>query len=217
MYMPRKNLEKVMKERVKPFVEGAMHRLMGVTIAEITNDITGKIESNPLLDFKVDTSMGFKKAKKRFKKQYLQKLLQTNLGNISEAAKIADINRRSIHRLVKESRIDVEKIREELARPYEIKKEAVNHIIENVLESYKDIIHPEKLEKMYKNVSDLSKGIVDELPTSTLTLKEAEEEFERQFIIKALSENEWNITKTALKIGLRYETIHRKIKSLGLM
>jgi DNA-binding NtrC family response regulator len=40
--------------------------------------------------------------------------------------------------------------------------------------------------------------------------------FEVQYFKKALKENKDNISKTARKIGLRYETLHRKLKSLGL-
>jgi DNA-binding NtrC family response regulator len=48
------------------------------------------------------------------------------------------------------------------------------------------------------------------------TLKDAEEEFEKRFIVKALEENNFNVSKTSRKIGLRYETLHRKMKALGL-
>jgi DNA-binding NtrC family response regulator len=40
--------------------------------------------------------------------------------------------------------------------------------------------------------------------------------FEKQYFEKALKENKGNVSKTARKIGLRYETLHRKLKKLGL-
>jgi len=49
-----------------------------------------------------------------------------------------------------------------------------------------------------------------------LTLKEAEEEFEKKFILAALKQHQFNITKSAKNMGLRFETLHRKIKSLGI-
>ena len=49
-----------------------------------------------------------------------------------------------------------------------------------------------------------------------MTLKEAEQEFEKQYLSKALKEAKGSITKTAKKIGLRYETIIRKMKKLGM-
>jgi two-component system, NtrC family, nitrogen regulation response regulator NtrX len=44
-------------------------------------------------------------------------------------------------------------------------------------------------------------------------LKEARREFERQFIMKKLAENEENISKTADVIGIERSNLHRKIKS----
>jgi len=48
------------------------------------------------------------------------------------------------------------------------------------------------------------------------TLREAREEFEKEFIIQKLEENGWNITKTAEAIELERSNLHRKIKSYGI-
>ena len=69
---------------------------------------------------------------------------------------------------------------------------------------------------MYRNVERLSENIIRELPAVDMTWKKAESEFEKEFIMKVLKENRWNVTKTAEKIKLRYETLHRKIKKLGI-
>ena len=45
------------------------------------------------------------------------------------------------------------------------------------------------------------------------TLREAREEFERDFIIQKLEENDWNISRTAEIIELERSNLHRKIKS----
>ena len=45
------------------------------------------------------------------------------------------------------------------------------------------------------------------------SLREAREEFEKEFIIQKLEENDWNITKTAEAIELERSNLHRKIKS----
>lgn len=214
--MPKKGLEKVLKEKVKPIIKEAMHKFLGVSIDELNRDITEKLGRSPFLEIEIDTSIPFKEAKKRFKAAFLRKILRISYGNISEAAKKIGVNRRSIHRLVKEARIDVDRIREELVRPYEVKQKALNIVIEDVLDHYKKVIHPTKLEKMYKNVSEISKDIMEELPEYDYNLKDAEDEFEREYIKKALSENKHNITKTAKKIGLRYETLLRKMKELGI-
>jgi two-component system nitrogen regulation response regulator NtrX len=39
-------------------------------------------------------------------------------------------------------------------------------------------------------------------------------DFERQFILKKLEENEGNISKTAEAIGLERSNLHKKLKSL---
>lgn len=48
------------------------------------------------------------------------------------------------------------------------------------------------------------------------TLREAREEFEKEFIIQKLEEHDWNITKTAEAIELERSNLHRKIKSYGI-
>lgn len=204
------------KKDVEHIVSDAMHKVLGVSISELSKDISSKLEKSPLLDFDVDTKMRFKAAKKRFKQEFLRRLLRTSYGNISMVAKRAGVDRRSIHRIVKDAGINVSQIREEMIKPYEIKQKAVGHIIEDVVDRYKVFLHPEKIEQVYKHVGSVSKDILDELPDRQLTLKQAEEEFERIYLQKVLEENGWNATKAAKKIGLRYETLLRKLKSLGL-
>ena len=42
--------------------------------------------------------------------------------------------------------------------------------------------------------------------------REAKEVFEKHFLEKKLSENNWNVSKTAEEIGLERSNLHRKIK-----
>jgi len=211
----KKELEKVIEDKVKPIINDAMQKFLGVTIGELSSDISDKLKRSPLLDFDIDASAPFKKAKKMFKRQFVIRLLQTNYGNISKAAKAAGIDRRSIHRLIKELSISSSKFREELMKPEYVKQSAVSSVIEHTLDNYKQVIRPEKLEEVYKNVSLISKNILKELPVVSMTLKEAEEEFEKLFLEKVVKDA-GSITKAAKKIGLRYETLHRKMKKLGL-
>jgi DNA-binding NtrC family response regulator len=210
------SLEKPQKKNLEPIVDEALHRFLGVTIQELNKDISEKLQKSPLLEFTIDTSIGFKEAKRRFKREYLRRLLRVSYGNITEVARRAGVDRRSIHRIVNEAGIDVKRIREEMIRPYEIRQKAVNNIIEDVLDNYKNIIHPQKFESVYKNVDTVSKGILTELPKGDVGLDEAEEQFEKQFLIKSLEDNKWNLSLTAKKIGLRYETLLRKMKSLEI-
>jgi two-component system nitrogen regulation response regulator NtrX len=48
------------------------------------------------------------------------------------------------------------------------------------------------------------------------TLRSAREEFEREFIVQKLEQNDWNISRTAEVIDLERSNLHRKIKSYGI-
>jgi two-component system nitrogen regulation response regulator NtrX len=52
--------------------------------------------------------------------------------------------------------------------------------------------------------------------TSYKTLREAREQFEKDFILRKLQENSWNISKTAEELEIERSNLHRKIKSLGI-
>ncbi|MBW2966015.1 hypothetical protein KY342_02850 [Candidatus Woesearchaeota archaeon] len=214
--MPEKNLEKALKEKIEPMLDESMHELVGVTITEFGKDISDRIEKNPLIAYDIDTSLSFKAAKKLFKKQFLTRMLQNNYGNVSFVAKITGLNRRSIHRAIKELRINVKRTRKEMVKADYYRKEAVDSILKETLDNYKRVIRPSRLERMYKNVDKISGDIVKELPSIEMTWDQAELAFEKAYLEKALKENKGNISKTASKIGLRYETLHRKIKKLGI-
>ena len=74
------------------------------------------------------------------------------------------------------------------------------------------------------DIPDLREGHIESrIPCPTLegalalsTLREAREEFEREFIIQRLEENDWNISRTAEIIELERSNLHRKIKSYGI-
>ena len=213
--MPEK-LEEEIKKKIKPIVDEAMHRFVGVKIDELSTDISDKLKKSPLLDFEIDSSLPFKKAKKRFIRFYVIKLLRLNYGNISLAAKAAGMDRRSIHRLVNELNINIDEYKKEILRPEYVKEENIKDAIADVLDHYKEILHPKKMELAYKSVPSLSKDLLKELPAAPPALKEAEEEFERNYFKKILEENKGNLTEISKKIRIRYETLLRKIKKLGL-
>ncbi|HXT86042.1 MAG TPA: sigma-54 dependent transcriptional regulator [Verrucomicrobiae bacterium] len=48
------------------------------------------------------------------------------------------------------------------------------------------------------------------------TLQEARSAYEREFILRKLEENQWNMTRTATAIGLERTHLYRKMKSLGI-
>jgi two-component system nitrogen regulation response regulator NtrX len=47
-------------------------------------------------------------------------------------------------------------------------------------------------------------------------LKDARDAFERDYIIRKLRENNWNISKTAELIGIERSNLHRKIKAYSI-
>ncbi|MFN3395327.1 MAG: sigma-54-dependent transcriptional regulator [Thermodesulfovibrionales bacterium] len=48
------------------------------------------------------------------------------------------------------------------------------------------------------------------------TLKEARDAFERDFIMKKLEENNWNVSKTAEQLDIERSNLHRKIKAYNI-
>ena len=48
------------------------------------------------------------------------------------------------------------------------------------------------------------------------TYRSAKEEFEKEFLVQKLEENEWNISRTAEAIEIERSNLHRKIKSYGI-
>ncbi len=212
----KENLEKVMKHKVEPIIEEAMEKYLGVKIGKINEDISDKIEATPLISFSIDISIPYKIAKKMFKKDFLTKVIQTHYCNISKVAEILDVNRRSLHRVIKDLGIEVEQLRKEMLRPTYYKQEMVDTVLRKVLDNYKTVLHPRRLQQAYDKVEMLSENIAKELAGQELTLKQAEEMFEKEYLRKAIIEYKGNITKTAKAIKLRYETLLRKIKKLGI-
>ena len=157
----KKDLENVINTKIKPLIDSSMQKYMGVTIKEFSVDISDKLKRTPLLDFNINTSLPFKKAKSLFKRDYIKRLLDINQGNISEVAKISGIDRRSVHRFTKDIKKDIVKLRKEI-RAYETGN-IVTSMIEGSLDTLKGIISADKLNNVYKNVNILSKDILSEV------------------------------------------------------
>ena len=216
-YTGQQDIDALLDEKVAALIESTTTKLLGLRVEELNKDLTAKLIHSSFMDYAVDLNISFKQAKKSFKKYYLQKMLLLNLGNISEVAKRAGINRRSLHRLIGDLGIDVTKIKKDLIKPYDIKVNSVSSVIEKTLDTYKSIFHPEKLQAMYKSVNIISQDVVNELPETRLTLKNAVEDFELRYFQQALLEQKNNIAAISKRCKLRYETLHRKLKKLGLI
>ena len=48
------------------------------------------------------------------------------------------------------------------------------------------------------------------------TLHEARAQYEREFIVSKLKENNWNISQTARLLGLERSYLYRKMKTYGI-
>ncbi|MBN2401532.1 MAG: sigma-54-dependent Fis family transcriptional regulator [Spirochaetes bacterium] len=71
------------------------------------------------------------------------------------------------------------------------------------------------------NKDDIAKYIEsddyeDVMSSNTSTLKQAREEFEKEYIIRALKKNEKNITSTAKDLGIERTNLHRKVKQYNI-
>ncbi len=212
----KETLEKVLKNKVEPMIDSAMHRFLGITINEISDDISDRIENNPLISYDIDVSVPFKTAKKLFKKEFLTRLLQSHYGNVSSVAAITGLDRRSIHRDIKALGININKTRKDMLKTSYYQKEAVGSILRETFDGYRAVIRPKKLQNVYEHVDRISSDIIKELPALEMTWKEAEKEFEKTYLKKALKRYN-TITKTAKNIRLRYETVHRKLKKHNLL
>lgn len=57
---------------------------------------------------------------------------------------------------------------------------------------------------------------VEEGESSHRNLRDARQEFEKDFILKTLREQEWNVSKTAQILGIERSHLHKKMKSFGI-
>ena len=211
----RKGLEEAIKEKVSPLLEQTMEKSWGITIPKLETDITDRLRQ-PQLHIYVPITYSFHEAKNFFKSTFLKRELRLHRGNVSQLAKTLELDRRSIHRVIKGLDIKMNQVRQEDYTKEQYQEEIIDRTIRQSLDQYKEIIHPHKMEQMYQEVPALSRNIAKFLPHPEMTWKEAENEFERQFLRHALDENQGNVSKTAHQLEIRAETLHRKMKKLGL-
>lgn len=215
MALSKKDLEEKVKEKVSPLLEETMERSWGITIPQIESDISDQL-TKPHFQIYVPAGTDFQQAKQQFKTEFIKSELKLHRGNVSNLAKTLGIDRRSIHRAIKSLEINLEEVRNATITPEDYQRQFVDQTIRSTLDKYRELIQPQKMERLYGEVSKLSRNIAQVLPHPDLTLDEAEREFERQFLQQALQENNFEIGKTAKRIRIRAETLYRKIKKLGI-
>ena len=213
--MSEKDLEETIKEKVSPMLDETMEKHWGITIPQLGEELTDKLK-NPQLNIYVPSNLSFSAAKKVFKAEFLKRELRLQKGNISQLAKVLGIDRRSVHRVIKKLGINIGLVREKIKSEDNYQEDFVDQALRSTLDQYKEVIQPQKMEKMYQEVETLSRNIAKVIPHQDVTWKEAEREFEKQFLGHALKEGKGKVNKTADRLKIRVETLHRKIKKLGI-
>ena len=216
MDMERYDLEETVKGKVALLLEETMEKSWGIYIPQVQSDITDRLQTNLPVIFYVSLASSFQDAKRRFKFEFLKNQLHLHGGNISQLAQFVGLDRRSVHRAIKRLDLHLEDARREAHHGSSLQEKMIDQTIRFALEEYKDIIQPQKMEKMYQEVPILSRHLAKLLPHNHLTWKQAEREFEKQFLSQALVEHKGKIAETARRLKIQPETLHRKISRLGL-
>jgi DNA-binding NtrC family response regulator len=160
--------------------------------------------------FNVDLSKPFREAKKDFIKNYLNDLLVLSLGNITLAAKMAHLHRRQIHRIINDLDIDASGPRRELLKPSEYMMSYVNQILEETI----SLNSPDDKKGLSSELDDISFAIVKNIDSPSYD--EALDFFEKEYIEKALKQNNYNVARTADTIDISERTLYRKINKLNI-
>ncbi len=93
-------------------------------------------------------------------------------------------------------------------------RELRNFIERLIIMTPAQVIGPDDLPADFRNDCQKENGQTDWFHYSTL--KEARYCFERDYLLKKLEENGWNISLTAARVGLERPHLHKKIKALGI-
>jgi DNA-binding NtrC family response regulator len=201
-----------LERRIRQAVDDASHRFLGVSIDRLSEDLSARL-THQHMPAEIDLTKDYRQAKRDFRKAIVVRFLVMHLGNISEAAKALRVDRRTLHRLIEDLGIDVSRIKKELIRPYDVRVSEVRSDISKVLDKYRQIIHPDKLESLYKNVDEISEQLARELPEDWPSLKEAESDFDRAYMEGVLGSHPGK-GAAAKSMGIRPETLSRKRKRL---
>ncbi len=95
-------------------------------------------------------------------------------------------------------------------------RELKNIVERLVIMSPRQTIALEDLPGSIQRSGNRDSGAKSYLPANGVSLKQARDDFEREFILQKLQENEGNISRTAEAIEMERSNLHRKIKSYGI-
>ncbi len=195
-------------KNISSIVDIALKKHLKDDIPELNYKLSNNLEVRL---FPSSSLRRFKEAKRFFLKNYLTDLLVLNLGNVSMAAKKANLNRRHLHRILNDLEINPEEHRREMIKPSEYLKNNIHNILEDSLTGF----GLEKVKSVYSNLIDIS-SIIAENMNYCMSFEEAMELFEKDFFTKVLKENNYDVQKTADAIDISERTLYRKISKLNL-
>ena len=69
---------------------------------------------------------------------------------------------------------------------------------------------------MKRNLNGRMSDLVEELVSCGLSLSQGVREFEKQYIVATLRQNEGNLTRSAKSLGIHRNTLRNKVGSLGI-
>src|SRR5439155_998599 len=92
-------------------------------------------------------------------------------------------------------------------------RELRNMVERLVIMAPRDVIGPEDLPPPLRTREEAEAG---ESPQRDRKLKDAREAFERAYILSELRVHEWNMTRTAEKLGIERSHLYRKLKAYGI-
>ena len=210
---PNKTLEDAIKGKVRPLIHDSIEKTWGLAIPKLEEDITSKLAKEQTT-IPIQFSLSYLDALAAFKKEFFERELRKH-HNISFLAKLLGVSRRSVHRSIKELGIRIPKRTKEEQKNYFKEQEIYNSLREALLE-YKTLFREKKMNELYSTLPDLSKTLAQELPEQDAsTWKSAKHDFETRYLRHHISLGD-KLKVVAKRIGIRAESLSRKLKVLGL-
>jgi len=197
-------------KNISSIVDGALKKHLKEYLPELNYTLSNNLEFRLFPSSSLRT---FKEAKRFFLKNYLNDLLVLSLGNITLAVKKANLHRRHLHRIINELEIDPNSHRKELIKPTEYLKENFHDILEETLSNFTS--EPHKIKTVYSNLEDISEVLAKNMDKA-FSYEEALELFEKEFLGKALKENNYDVSKTAEVLDMSERTLYRKMSKLNI-
>ncbi|MAG61096.1 hypothetical protein CL619_04885 [archaeon] len=210
---PNKTLEDTIIDKVRPLIHDSIEKTWGLAIPKLEEDITSKLAKEQTT-IPIQFSLPYSEALAAFKKEFFERELRKH-HNISFLANLLGVSRRSVHRSIKDLGIDVPKISKEEQKNYFKEQKIYNSLREALLE-YRTLFKEDKMQALYSTLPTLSKTLAQELPEQEAsTWRKAKRDFEIRYLRHHIALGD-KLKVVAKRIGMRAESLSRKLKVLGL-